>query len=133
MIVRPPPRRRVEDDNILPLINVVFLLLIFFVIAGAITRDAPFDLVLPSTSRIEDKALPEENILSVAADGQLAFAGQLIDADELAAALADWPQDKALQIRADSGLMANNLTTLLETLREAGLTSVRLLTKNKAQ
>lgn len=131
MIVPSPKTRRLQDDNILPLINVVFLLLIFFVIAGAITRSAPFDLTLPTTARTQDRATPADKVLSVAAGGRLAFAGEPVEAAELKEMLADWPQHQPLQIRADRGLNASTLTRLLERLREAGIASVLLLTEHQ--
>lgn len=133
MIVAPKKNKRSADDNILPLINVVFLLLIFFVIAGAITRDAPFDLTLPATSHTQARAAPSGQILSVAADGTLAFKGETIKAPSLDKVLADWPTDKPLQIRADRHLRASKLSNLLNRLREAGITKVRLLTQHQPQ
>lgn len=133
MIVPPPKNHRSLDDSILPLINIVFLLLIFFVIAGVITRSAPFDLTLPASTRIEDQALPEEQILAVSADGQLAFAGEIVDSAELDALFADWPAGQALQIRADSDLRADALSQLLGRLRTAGVAEVRLLTRHQAE
>ena len=47
MIVPPPKRPRSTEDNILPLINVVFLLLIFFMLAGVLTQSPPFSLTPP--------------------------------------------------------------------------------------
>lgn len=133
MIVPPPKSHRSLDDSILPLINVVFLLLIFFVIAGVITRSAPFDLTLPTTTRAEDRALPDDQILAVGADGQLAFAGKTINTAELGELLTDWPVDTALQIRADSGLRADALSELLGHLRAVGVAQVRLLTQHQPE
>lgn len=133
MIVPPPRNSRSRDDNILPLINVVFLLLIFFVIAGAITRGAPFDLTLPTTSRTQDRTTPADKTLSIAADGRLAFAGEPIEAHELAEVLAGWPEGKALQIRADARLKARKLTRLLGRLRKARITRVVLLTQHQPE
>lgn len=131
MILLPPKRNRSMDDNILPIINIVFLLLIFFVLAGAITRSAPFDLTLPASQQSEDRAVPEDKVLSIAADGRLAFNGETIEPPALRDALADWPADVALQVRADSGLKARRLSTILLQLRAAGIAEVRLLTQHE--
>lgn len=131
MILLPPKRNRSMDDNILPIINIVFLLLIFFVLAGAITRSAPFDLTLPASQQSEDRAVPEDKVLSIAADGRLAFNGETIEPPALLDALADWPADVALQVRADSGLKARRLSTILLQLRAAGIAEVRLLTQHE--
>ncbi|HLQ85079.1 MAG TPA: biopolymer transporter ExbD [Salinisphaeraceae bacterium] len=129
----PPKRQRSLDDSILPLINVVFLLLIFFVVAGVIARQAPFDIILPQTMRTETRSVPAEQILAIAADGRLAFAGEPIASAELDDILATWPEGEALQIQADSDLPARQLNPLLERLRRAGIVEVRLLTQHQSR
>jgi biopolymer transport protein ExbD len=42
-------RRHIGDDNIIPMINIVFLLLIFFMIAGQIKNPLNDDIELPRT------------------------------------------------------------------------------------
>lgn len=131
MILPPPKRNRSLDDKILPLINVVFLLLIFFVLAGAITRAAPFDLTLPTSQQSEQRTLPADPVLSIAADGRLAFNDETVAAAELTTKLADWPADTPLQVRADSALKARQLSAILLQLRAAGIAEVRLLTQHE--
>lgn len=132
MIVPPPKHNRSMDDNILPLINVVFLLLIFFVLAGTIAQTAPFGITLPASHNVQDRAIPADKVLSIGTDGQLAFAGQTIEPDALAQTLADWPTGQPLQVRADSALKAQRLSALLVRLRGAGIAEVRLLTQHKS-
>lgn len=131
MILPPPKRSRSMDDNILPLINVVFLLLIFFVLAGAITQSAPFDITLPASHKSDDRTTPADKVLSIAADGRLAFNGETIQPSSLDDALADWPEELPLQVRADSDLKARRLSVILLQLRGAGIAEVRLLTKHQ--
>lgn len=131
MILPPPKSNRSLDDNILPLINVVFLLLIFFVLAGAITKNAPFDITLPATHETEARTVPADQVLSIAADGRIAFGGETIATTDLQAALAEWPADQPLQVRADSGLKARRLSAILLRLRGAGIAEVRLLTQHQ--
>jgi biopolymer transport protein ExbD len=42
-----PPRPKSDDERILPLINVVFLLLIFFMLAGKLASSDPFEIAPP--------------------------------------------------------------------------------------
>lgn len=132
MILPPPKRSRSMDDNILPLINVVFLLLIFFVLAGAITQSAPFDITLPASQQTKARTIPGDRVLSVGANGQLGFDGDRIQPEELTTVLADWPAGHPLQVRADSQLKARRLSALLQQLRRAGIAEVRLLTQHQS-
>lgn len=131
MILPPPKRPRSAEENILPLINIVFLLLIFFMLAGVLAQKPPFELSPPNTAQTEDSTRLERQVLSIGADGQLAFAGETIDRDALNQALADWPKDKPLQVRADGGLKAGMLSGLFDDLRGAGIAEVQLLTQHR--
>jgi len=130
MIIAPPKRPRSNDDSILPLINIVFLLLIFFMLAGVLAQSPPFEMTPPSTAKTQDKAQLDNRVLSIAADGRMALGGSEIQTDELANALDDWPKDKPLQIRADGALKAEALTELFTTLRASGVAEVNLLTQH---
>ena len=131
MIVPPPKRPRSTEENVLPLINIVFLLLIFFMLAGVLAQNPPFELNSPATAETEEAAQLQRQVLAVAADGRLAFAGEPIERDDLAEALADWPDDKPLQIRADGGIKAESMTGLFAALRSAGISEVDLLTRHE--
>jgi biopolymer transport protein ExbD len=73
-----PPRPRDDDERVLPLINVVFLLLIFFMLAGALAPADPFR-VDPPLSRSEAPPPAEPLTLLIGADGELALDGEPLD------------------------------------------------------
>lgn len=66
-----------EHENTIPLINVVFLMLIFFLIAGTIAPSSDFE-VSPVISSIESQVQPEEAI-SIRKDGTLFYRGKTFD------------------------------------------------------
>ncbi|TVQ92883.1 MAG: biopolymer transporter ExbD [Chromatiaceae bacterium] len=144
---RPQPRPR-SEDHLIPLINVVFLMLIFFMVAGQLGVPDPFE-VAPPTARDDAALLPAPVELLLAADGRLALAGELVSGDRLedallragvaAAALeADPPAGPGssagpdapppIVLKADAGVTAALLRETLERLRLAGLTELGLLT-----
>lgn len=82
---RPQPRPRGEE-HLIPLINVVFLMLIFFMVVGQLSAPDPFE-VAPPTARSEAVLPPAPVELLLAADGRLALAGEVIDPDRLEDAL----------------------------------------------
>lgn len=127
MLVPPPKRDNSMDDNILPLINVVFLLLIFFMLAGSMHVGAPFRVNPPATANARDVDT-RPGVLAVGADGQLALGGELVDKAELRKRLAARSLDKPLQIKADADLLASKLSGLLELARQAGIAKVELIT-----
>ncbi len=94
--------RRIPADSAVPMINVVFLLLIFFMMAARIAPPLPQDLRLPQAQ--VDNAPPVDRSLSVLHDGTLAMAGATGDAAWQA--LAALPARSQLTVHADADLPA---------------------------
>jgi len=118
---RPPRRTR---ENIVPMINVVFLLLIFFLMTAQIAPPEPFEITPPGST--SDARAHAPSTLFIAADGTLAFQGARDEA--VFAALAGLDPSTPLQIRADATLKASDLARLLPKLAAAGITDLALVT-----
>lgn len=117
------PRRR-TSENIVPMINVVFLLLIFFLISAQFTAPDPFDVTPPDS--LSEANQPVSDTLFVAADGTLGFEGATNDAALARLAIRD--PEKPLYLRADTALPARDLATLLPRLARLGVRDTRLVT-----
>lgn len=120
----PPRPRRTRGENIVPMINVVFLLLIFFLMSAQIAPPDPFDVSLPESAAEGDARAPDA--LYVAADGTLAFGGA--EGTQALVALQARHHTEALFIRADAALPAMQLAQLLTQLGTLGVTDVYLVT-----
>lgn len=114
-----------DGENVLPLINVVFLLLVFFMVAGALER-ADLFAVEPPEAAVDAEAQVDENVLLMAADGRLAFDGAPLEREDLAEAVGTIG-DVPLKLKADAGTEALEVVSLLEELRAAGVETVILL------
>ncbi|MFN4156414.1 MAG: ExbD/TolR family protein [Paracoccaceae bacterium] len=127
------PRRK-PAENLLPMINVVFLLLIFFLMSARLTPPEPFP-VTPPAAQTEAEA-QGEFALFIAADGQLGYRDSLGDA-ALARIMASREGHCAaadcvaapprLTLRADTALPATALAGLLPKLSALGFASIELL------
>lgn len=130
MIVPLPRRQPSTDENVLPLINIVFLLLIFFMLAGAVSVTAPFPVDPPETRAAEATGAPRSG-LAIAGDGRLAFGGDEIELDDIESVVADWREaaadDDVLAVRADSAASSSRLLEVLAALRAADVDEIRLL------
>lgn len=122
------PSRRIgsEDDRILPLINVVFLLLIFFMVVGRLSVADPFR-VEPPRSANGAGAERGPTVLLIGADGQLALDGKPVETGALAAAITEL-RTEAVRVKADGAASAGLVVGVLRTLREAGVERTQLLT-----
>jgi biopolymer transport protein ExbD len=125
-----PPRPRRDEERILPLINVVFLLLIFFMVAGRFTLSDPWHIE-PPRSASEGIAQARELVVMVGADGRLALDGVEMDdaglEDALRARLAD-TDPSLVRLKADGRVEATRVVGVMELLRDAGASRLRLLT-----
>jgi biopolymer transport protein ExbD len=123
-------RPRNEDDRILPLINVVFLLLIFFMLAGRLSASDPFKID-PPRSAGAGKVEIEQLLVQVGADGRLALNGEELEESALTAAVAAQVGEgvpAAVRLKADGGVEAVRVVAIMELLRAAGIETLQLLT-----
>ena len=114
------------EDALLPLINLVFLLLIFFIVAGQLTNEPLPEL--PGAARQQQERAPEANLM-VAADGQWKVQGKVLGEEQLLAALPQPDDNNPLRIAADQSLTMSDLEALLSVLEQGGYTEVLLLTE----
>lgn len=117
-----PPRRQ-PAESVVPMINVVFLLLIFFMMSATIAPAPPFDLTLPQA----ETEAPVEGAQTayIARDGRFGFAGAVGDAAWQAIGAAD-PAEQ-LSLHADAGLEARVLAQTMARLSRAGHAQVELV------
>lgn len=123
---RPEPRR--TPENTIALINIVFLMLVFFLIAGTLTPPIDPEVRLVETSDAE--RAPPPDTLFVAADGSLRWRGATTTAGDFVATLA--PEGEArprIRLAADRDLPAATLIDIVGTLRAAGAGTVAIVTE----
>lgn len=126
------PRRFVdEDQRILPLINIVFLLLIFFMVAGHLAP--PDEIVIdPPTSQSEREVSNEPIQVFLTATGALAVDGAEINRSALTeavqAALTRTGLDE-VHLKADGAAASTEVVAIMSALKDAGAKTVKLVTK----
>lgn len=125
-----PPSRLRGEPQLLPLINVVFLLLIFFMLAGALSAPDPTRAQPPSSisEQMHDRA---RGVLSLSADERYALDGVVLDDSALDSAVQTWRLShpgQVLILKADAEVAAVRVVDLMERLRGLGLERLRLLT-----
>ena len=121
-----PKRARIE---MLPLIDIVFLLLVFFIYAMlsmAVHRGLPVILPKSTTAKIDKDLIIS---VTVKSDGSVYLDKEGIPLADLAQALrraAEGDLDKGVLLFADQNLPYQKLFTVLDTIRIAGLTRISL-------
>ncbi|MDX1587727.1 MAG: biopolymer transporter ExbD [Oleiphilaceae bacterium] len=127
-----PPHTRPDEgltdrleDGLLPLINVVFLLLMFFLILGLIMQDSVPPL--PQTAASATERNPRLDLV-IAADGSLQHKGEPIRADQLGDRLPEYDENRRLRVGAHQDLAMSDLEARFRDLSQAGHPEVILLT-----
>ena len=127
-------RRSSHVPNITPLIDIVFLLLVFFMLTSHFVQDDALNIQLPETEsghRLDEKKSIEVVINS---EGQWLYQGQALEADALYLALQkdlSEREDKRVRIRGDKSSALDSTVTLLDVARRAGATGVDIVTERK--
>ncbi|MEM8848829.1 MAG: biopolymer transporter ExbD [Pseudomonadota bacterium] len=129
------PRRKPEP--VIALINVVFLMLIFFLVAGTVAPPLDPDLTLASGDDLEGRAPPDALVLR--ADGSLVFRGAETDpAAYLAARGLEVEEGEdgfvgAARLVPDRGVDAARLMEVALALRAAGASAVMVVAERGLQ
>lgn len=116
-------RPRKKRDTTIAMINVVFLMLIFFLIAGTIAPPVDPDLKLVDTSELAGSEPPDALVLR--RDGTLYFRGDPIDPQ----AYIDQQGTDAVRIVPDKEAPASRLIEVSGALRRLGAVSVIVVTE----
>jgi len=115
------PRR--TRDSTIALINVVFLMLIFFLIAGTVATPLDPDLNLVDTSELEGREPPDALVLH--SDGTLSFRGTQTDPETYMAGREPAP----VRIVPDRDVAGARLIEVTGELRRLGAVSVFVVTE----
>jgi len=126
-----------QDDNLIPLINIVFLMLVFFMVAGHISQSDPIK-VQPPNSASDTHNKTEPMVIVVASDGQIAFQQMMVNKQELATyignAFASAVDKQAfnLLVKVDADLVVDELQSVLQIIKQTGIKRVALATQKTA-
>jgi len=115
-----------NDDNLLPLVNIIFLLLIFFMLAGVIAKQKDLYDVDLASATIEDYVEQNKNVLFISKDGLLILNDIKIDKADLKNKLGQL-KDKNILIAADGSLVSTQLNNILLILSDSDIKNVTLL------
>lgn len=132
MNLRPLRQREAPSITLTPLIDVVFLLLIFFMVSATFRQETELELELPQAAR--EASAERERPLEVAIDahGRIFVAGGQVEPPTLAvlvAALRDVAAgrtDQPLLLRADGTAPHRLVVRVLDAAGQAGLSRIAI-------
>lgn len=126
----PAPEPRQDSENVLPLINVVFLMLIFFMLTAAIEPPEPFE-VDPPQSLDHPRTGAANDVVVLDTLDRIAFANREVTRSELLSMVASGSMSAVtgqVKLKVDANVEALKLISLIEDLERAGMKQIKLLT-----
>ncbi|WP_426198560.1 ExbD/TolR family protein [Pseudomonas sp. DC3200b2] len=127
------PEKRKAHIELIPMIDVMMFLLVFFVLVSLNVIPAlGMKTQLPAASSAQQLKPQNKAILTLGVDGQLQLDGQAITVEGLVPALKTQqkPDTKTTVIvNSDKGVEVDRLVQIMDTLRAGGFTSVSIATR----
>lgn len=121
-----------EGINISPLIDIVFILLLFFIVTTVFVQETGIEVEKPKAS--QSQSLDENSILiGVNANGQVFYAGKEIGVQGVAPLLDRIfaGTNKMVIIQADGQTSTARLVEVIDEAKRAGVERVNISTRNE--
>jgi len=124
-----------RDDNLIPLINVVFLMLIFFMVAGNISRSDAIRINPPASLSEKSVAAQTPIIILLSSAGAIYMDDMELDAAQLKDRIASVldnsqdPQALSVLLKVDAQAPVELLLQTLGQIKAAGMLKISLATR----
>lgn len=124
-------KREPLNQDLTPLIDVVFLLLIFFLVSSVFKdEDLAIFLQLPKTENVIAKKEKSEINIELN-ETEIAFNGQVISMDDLDKQLLNEKNKKvAIILKVDNDVKYQKLISVIDTFQKHNLFNFSMVTKN---
>ncbi len=116
-------RRRDDDEvqvDMTPMLDIVFIMLIFFVVSSSFLQIRTLDVQLPAAQSAQ-RSHADLIHLQLLVDGQLRWQGQPLLSQDLGAALAQLSPQAEVVIEADSQVSHGQVVALMDRVKRAGI------------
>ena len=124
-------RFREEEDaaiDMTPMLDIVFIMLIFFIVTTSFVKEAGIDVNKPEASQAEKK--PSANIfIAIRANGEVWMDKRMVDVERVGAnierLLAEQPTDIVV-IQADKEAKHGVVVEVMDQIKEAGIDKISI-------
>jgi biopolymer transport protein ExbD len=129
--------RKPEDEpriDLTPMVDVVFLLLIFFMISTTFVETPGISIKLPESSAQTVSREPKEIKVYLSREGDIFYRDRKISLDDYRALLAEHQSDAELTtvlLLADKDSRHGKVVTLMDLARDAGFVKLAIATEER--
>lgn len=128
-------RKEVVQLNLTPLIDVVFLLLIFFMVSTSFTRENQLQINLPEASAEEVSSVNQGLTLTIQENGTYALNGRVLSSNsietlkEALMAESQGEVDQSLLLVADANASHQSVVRAMDAAGQLGFANLRISTQ----
>jgi biopolymer transport protein ExbD len=125
-------KREILTPDITPLIDIVFILLIFFIVSSVFKKeDLALNLALPSSNAKELEVEIKQISVELSSES-LAFLGKVVSFEQFDIALSNiMKKDKPVIVRIDKDVRYERVVRVLDLLQKYSLTNLNLVTQEE--
>lgn len=120
----------IADINITPLVDVVFVLLIIFMVTAPVLQSG-IDVNVPKTRTVKE-ITEERMVISINKDQRVFLGNDPININEIKTKLRQKirdPQHQSVFLRADQDVPFGAFATVMDAVKQAGITNVSIVTQ----
>jgi biopolymer transport protein TolR len=120
----------IADINITPLVDVVFVLLIIFMVTAPVLQSG-IEVNVPKTRTVKE-ITEERTVISINKDQRVFLGNDPVNINEIKAKLRQKirdPQHQSVFLRADQDVPFGAFATVMDAVKQAGITNVSIVTQ----
>ncbi len=121
-----------EDVNMTPLLDIVFIMLIFFIVTSTFVKEPGIDVLRPDATTATDRKLASI-IIAISEDDEIWINQELVELNEVRAAVEQLrrenPKGTAV-VQADAKSKSRLLVEVVTQIRATGITDVAVSTED---
>ena len=125
-------RSRIRTQlDIAPLVDIVFLLLVFFLLTSSFQQPEALDLVLPASATAESSDPNARLVVGIASDGSLSISGDAVTKADFGAVLArelGESSSKSVTLKSDRSVAIEQVAQVMDLLRAGGVEALEIAT-----
>jgi len=126
------PQEEANAIDLTPMLDVVFIMLIFFIVTATFVKEAGVEVERPAATTAERQDLASI-LIALTPDDDIWLDGEVIDPRDLASAIkrlhAENPQGSVV-IQADRASTHKTLRAVMDAVQQAGVSQVAVAAKN---
>ncbi len=127
--------RPIADINVTPMVDVMFVLLVLFLVSMPLLIPQTMGIDLPDTQPITSPTPKEPHRIAIHADGRIELDGEMLANGELPAQLAELARDSEARIllEADKSVRYERVAQVMVDAQASGIQRIGFLTEAEVE